>query len=175
MKSYFSECTTFKEFKARFRELAKEFHPDYGGNAENFKAMSNEYQAKLDYFTRIDTRVEDILKYGASGTSRASSIEDEYELARRVDKLVNKLGLTVNISGEWIWIQRESVSRIAGDDVMRNFKIKTALLALGFTFSKKYDAYHWTAHYGTYEENNYTLSDLFNRFGNIQQSPEEIK
>lgn len=174
MNSYFSDCKTFQEFKARFRDLAKRFHPDHGGNAEDFKAMSNEYQAKLNYFMRIDTRVEEILKYGTSNYNKASSIEDEYELAKRVDKCVNILGLTINISGSWLWIKREAISRIIGDDPMRHFRIKTGLLALGFTFSKKYDAYHWTAHYGEYRENEYTLNDLFSIFGNIQQSPEEL-
>lgn len=174
MTSYFTNCSTFTEFKSRFRELAKKFHPDYGGNAEEFKAMSNKYQEKLEYFSRLDSRIDEILKYGSDLSSRASSVEDEMELAKRVRILVNKFGLTINISRNWLWVRREILDKTIGDSLKQAFRIKTALLALGFSFSKKYDAYHWTAHYGTYTENEYTLSDLFNRFGNIEQSPERI-
>ena len=43
MNKYFNSCTTLEEVKATFHKLAKELHPDNGGNAEEFKKMMAEY------------------------------------------------------------------------------------------------------------------------------------
>jgi curved DNA-binding protein CbpA len=43
MTSYFYDCKTKDEAKAKYRKLAKELHPDHGGNADRFKDMQSQY------------------------------------------------------------------------------------------------------------------------------------
>ena len=42
--TYFENCKTAEELRKEFHRLAKELHPDNGGNAEDFKAMKAEFE-----------------------------------------------------------------------------------------------------------------------------------
>jgi hypothetical protein len=44
---YFRDCSSEEEVKARYRELAKSFHPDRGGSADEFAELSNQYKERL--------------------------------------------------------------------------------------------------------------------------------
>ena len=48
-KKYFTGCTTKQEIKKRYRTLAKELHPDHGGNQDEFIAMKNEYDRLMKH------------------------------------------------------------------------------------------------------------------------------
>lgn len=41
--------TTRKEIVERYHQLAKEFHPDRGGDPEKMKALNEAYQVLIDY------------------------------------------------------------------------------------------------------------------------------
>ena len=45
---YFTNCKTAEELRKEFHRLAKELHPDNGGNAEDFKAMKAEFEKALE-------------------------------------------------------------------------------------------------------------------------------
>lgn len=47
MIKYFQNVQSEDEADSLYRELAKKFHPDIGGNEEDFKDMKNEYQECL--------------------------------------------------------------------------------------------------------------------------------
>lgn len=49
MGNFFAGCTNPTEVKARYRQLAKEYHPDRpNGNAAKFQALAAEYAAVKD-------------------------------------------------------------------------------------------------------------------------------
>lgn len=55
---YFSGVRTFEEANQRFRDLAKQLHPDTNGNAEQFKEMKQEYdeiKIALKYLPQFTT------------------------------------------------------------------------------------------------------------------------
>ncbi|MDR0872061.1 MAG: J domain-containing protein [Prevotellaceae bacterium] len=70
----FKTCTTADQCKTRYRELAKELHPDkQGGSSAAFQAMQAEYEARLAElikgtrtnsieYTRLVTALLEILK-----------------------------------------------------------------------------------------------------------------
>lgn len=45
MRTYFNNVHTAEEAKELYRKLVKRLHPDCGGNAEEFVAMQNEFEA----------------------------------------------------------------------------------------------------------------------------------
>ncbi len=40
---YFNSCTTIDEVKAQYKKLAKENHPDMGGDTATMQAINSEY------------------------------------------------------------------------------------------------------------------------------------
>jgi len=40
---YFKECRTLDEVKAMYKQLAKQYHPDLGGDTETMQAINSEY------------------------------------------------------------------------------------------------------------------------------------
>ena len=50
-----------EDLKKQFRRLVKELHPDYGGNAEDFKAMMKEYEDIKIHGFRVQAQAEDII------------------------------------------------------------------------------------------------------------------
>lgn len=55
---YFKNITTPEELKKQFRALSIKFHPDRGGNAEDFKAMMSEYNDIMKNFAQAKERAE---------------------------------------------------------------------------------------------------------------------
>lgn len=93
--NYFAQCNTLEEVKQLYRQLAKEHHPDKGGNLETMQAINNQYSraiatiAKGGKFTEAEAEAE-ILKAEA------------YQQA--VNKVVNLEGIKIELVGSWIWI-----------------------------------------------------------------------
>ena len=56
---YFKNITTAEELKKQFRTLCQTMHPDKGGNADEFKAMNQEYKTICKDFDRIKEEQEE--------------------------------------------------------------------------------------------------------------------
>ena len=52
MKRYFDHCTTIEEAKKLQKELAKQYHPDKGGNDEIMKEINSRYDEFLDNYEK---------------------------------------------------------------------------------------------------------------------------
>ena len=93
--NYFAQCNTLEEVKALYRQLAKEHHPDKGGNLETMQTINNQYSrvintiAKGGKFTEAEAEAE-ILKAEA------------YQEA--VNKVINLEGINIELVGSWLWI-----------------------------------------------------------------------
>ena len=48
--NYFGECKSIGETKGLFRTLAKQLHPDLGGDAAAFRAMVDQFQELQRWF-----------------------------------------------------------------------------------------------------------------------------
>jgi len=58
--NYFKDCKTIHEAKRRFRELAKKYHPDAGGDAKTFAEISHQ----MDNFTPSQPEHTNFSGYG---------------------------------------------------------------------------------------------------------------
>ena len=76
---YFNDITNIEEAKHRYRNLAKQLHPDKGGNAIEFQRMQHEYKERLLYLQQDRNAV------------KARNQSDESELFGELGKLAKVL------------------------------------------------------------------------------------
>lgn len=94
--SYFKECKSLEDVKKTFRALAKQHHPDLGGNAEVFKAINNEYEEAFEYFkNEFNKRTENAKK---------QNTETPEEFRDIINILIKLDGLEIEICGSWLWL-----------------------------------------------------------------------
>lgn len=93
--NYFANLRTPEEIKKRYFELAKQHHPDHGGDVATMQEINRQFA--------------DALQRAASGRAEG----EEQQHARRecpadfvaiIDKLIRLDGLTLEIVGSWLWI-----------------------------------------------------------------------
>lgn len=72
--NYFFDCATKEEAKAKYRKLAKEFHPDKGGKASDMKELQRQY----DNFSEYDYRSNFKHPYNASEQAFKDNIRNAF-------------------------------------------------------------------------------------------------
>jgi len=104
---FFKTSFTVAAIKSKYRELAKKFHPDLGGDEEVMKAVNNEYHDALKG------------KHKSTSTDKDSGKEYTYYYNKNVeqgivDKLRELLGLDlpsnviIELVGTWLWISGDT-------------------------------------------------------------------
>ncbi len=85
MKYFVNFPYTAETLKAEFRELAKKLHPDTGGNAEEFKAMQNEYEQVTNNLKKANEEAEaaEDLRKAREEARRREEEERKQEEARK--------------------------------------------------------------------------------------------
>ena len=102
MENFFRTCFNVKAIKAKYRELAKQFHPDLGGCEETMKAVNDQYHNALS--GKHESTYKD-----AEGETRTYYYNAKREQAV-VDKLREILGkrlpedVKIELLGTWIWV-----------------------------------------------------------------------
>lgn len=123
--TYFKDCKTAEDVKARFKDLAKKLHPDCGGNAEEFKAMMNEYTEVFNRLKNIHKTTE-----GKTYESKKASTQTAEQFADIITKIIHCEGLHIEICGSWVWVTGNT------------YPHKDTLKAAGFTWSRSKKAWY---------------------------------
>lgn len=104
MQNFFQDCETLQQVKDLYRTLAKQYHPDRGGDLVTMQIINNQYSqaiaiiAKGGKFTQAETEAE-ILKAEA------------YQEA--VNKVINLEGIHLELVGSWLWVTGETKQHAA--------------------------------------------------------------
>ena len=123
MNKYFDGCKDEQEIKTRYRDLAKEHHPDLGGDAEIMKEINNAYEAALKGAYRKSGMDEQKVN------ERWSMDEEIAAMAMKVLRL--KKDLQVELCGVWLWITGNT------------YAAKVELKYFGCRFSGPKKAWYW--------------------------------
>lgn len=95
MQNYFQGCETLQQVKDLYRTLAKENHPDKGGNLQTMQEINNQYSRAIATIAR-----------GGKFTAQEAEAEilqaEAYQEA--VNKVVNLEGCKLELIGSWLWI-----------------------------------------------------------------------
>jgi hypothetical protein len=121
---YFKGFTNEEEIKAKYKELAKTWHPDLGGCTEKMKIINAQYEEVLTG------------KYQRDGKS-LSEIDDllqkDFILRSKMNEILGLSDLIVEVCGSWIWL--------TGNTKEHKDKIKEA----NFMWSHNKKAWYWRA------------------------------
>lgn len=133
---YFSACKSIEDVKETFKRLAKELHPDNGGDAEQFKAMMNEYTVAFNRYKNVHRKDQDRQESKDNGAENRSNSRAEYqespeEFAEIINKVIFMDGVEIEIVGRWVWL--------SGNTYFYKDQIKEA----GFMWSSKHRKWFW--------------------------------
>jgi hypothetical protein len=92
---YFKECKTIEEVKTRYKTLAKQFHPDLGGNTALMQALNSEYALACSQILKG----EDL---SAEDTAEQVRLSEEYR--KVIEQIINLEGIKIEVVGNWIWV-----------------------------------------------------------------------
>ncbi len=151
---YFEGLTQEKEIKDRFKTLAKEHHPDLGGNADTMKAINLQYESVLRgaYQTAGKTlsEIDELLKndlLASQAVSMIATIQD----------------ITIEICGNWVWITGQTK------------QAKEILKTAKFRYASKKKAWYWRPpdYARKFYKKRYSLNDIRDTYGsyNVKAKP----
>lgn len=95
MYDYFENVNTLEELKKAYRRLAKENHPDCGGDTATMQKINAEY-----------ARLFEILKeqHNNAADEYRQTTEAPEEFINIIEALLKLHGLEVELCGSWLWI-----------------------------------------------------------------------
>lgn len=119
---YFNECKTIEEVKGRYKKLAKENHPDLGGDTTVMQDINKEYAFVCAHILKGENLSQE-------ETDRHIKMSEEYRAA--IEQIINLPGILIEVVGFWIWVTGNTYS------------VKNELKAAGFFFASKKLAWYF--------------------------------
>lgn len=148
---YFNDCKTAEEVKSTFFKLAKELHPDNGGDAESFKKMMAEYRIAFERLKNIHTTKEG-KTYERTGDNATTETPDEF--ADVINRVIFFDGVTVEIIGSWVWLTGNTMA------------YKDDIKAAGFWWSRSKKAWYYNGDSKhSHRRGHYSLDGLRDKWG----------
>ena len=92
---YFKECQTIEEVKAMYKILAKQYHPDCGGDTATMQAINSEYSYACAKLLKGDNLSDE-------ETGEGIRLTEEYRAV--IELLMALTGILIEVVGNWIWV-----------------------------------------------------------------------
>jgi hypothetical protein len=120
--NYFNGCRTIDEIKAQYKKLAKENHPDHGGDTATMQAINTEYAFACAHAIKGEN-------LSAEETEAKIRFSEQYREA--IEKIINLPGIMIEAVGFWIWVTGNT------------FPVRKELKSANFFFASKKLAWYF--------------------------------
>jgi len=141
---YFNDCTTIEEVKAHYKTLAKQHHPDCGGDTATMQAINTEYA----YACAKILKGENL---SAEETDEQIRLSEEYRNV--IEQIINLAGIMIEVVGNWIWLTGLT------------FPVRKQLKAAGLFFASKKVAWYYRAEEYKTKGGKKTLDEIREKYG----------
>jgi len=141
---YFSNCKTIEEVKATYKQLAKQYHPDLGGDTATMQAINTEYAYACASLAK---------GAGLSDEQADNAIKLSEEYRQVIEKIIYLEGIVIEIVGNWIWVTGNTRP------------IKDILKDAGFHFAHKKLAWYYRNEAFKTRGNGAPLEEIRRKYG----------
>ena len=124
MSNFFAECTTQDEAKSLYRKLARQHHPDFGGDEATMKQLNSEYAAFQATTSHRAERKRQSEAHADGKKTNADYVDLDAiaaELRQKIEALLNiSSELEVELCGLWVWVtgntkpHKEAIKAVGG-------------------------------------------------------------
>ncbi len=149
---YFKDCITIEDVKARYKTLAKQHHPDCGGETATMQAINTEYAFACAKILKGENLTEE-------ETNEEMRLSEEYRQV--IEQIINLPGITIEIVGAWIWVTGST------------YPIRKELKAAGLFFAPKKVAWYYRAEEYKTKGGKKTLDEIREKYGSEQVKRKE--
>lgn len=142
---WFNECKTLDEVKATYKKLAKQYHPDLGGDTITMQEINKEYAFAC-------AKVIKGANFSDEKTEQEIKFSEEYRVA--LEKIIHLEDVNIELVGFWIWVTGNT------------YPVKAILKDAGFFFaSKKLAWYFRTGEYQVSSRGEKSLDEIRSKYG----------
>ena len=141
---YFLQCATTQEVKARYKKLAKEHHPDAGGDTATMQAINREYALAATLLAQ---------GAGLSGEETDNEVRLSEAYRQVIESIITLPGIVIEVVGNWIWVSGNT------------YPVRKQLQAAGLFFAGKKKAWYYRAEEYKTKSSNKTLEEIKNKYG----------
>ena len=142
---WFNECTTVEEVKAQYKKLAKQYHPDLGGDTVTMQEINKAF---------TDAMAKAIKGANLSEEEAESEILSSEAYRKAIEQIIHLDGITIEIVQRWLWVTGET------------FSVRNTLKKAGFFFaSKKVAWYFRTDDYKVNKGSKKSLEEIRTKYG----------
>jgi len=100
---HFSSPQTLEELKKQYRELAKEHHPDNGGNTATMQAINAEYEELFEKLKNTHATYD-----GTTYTTEKDNTETAEQFIELINELMKMDNIVIEIIGCFVWVSGET-------------------------------------------------------------------
>jgi len=142
---WFNDCHTLDQVKATYKKLAKQYHPDLGGDTAVMQEINRE-------FAFMSAKV--IKGANLSEEETESEILSSEAYRKAIEQVIHLEGITVELVGCWIWISGHT------------YPLRKQLKEAGFLFAPKKQVWYFrTEQYKVSKGGRKSLEEIREKYG----------
>lgn len=141
---WFNDCATLDEVKAKYKKLAKQYHPDLGGDTATMQEINKEYA----FATAKAVKGADL-----SDEEAENEILSSEAYRKAIEQIIHLECITIELVGYWIWVTGNT------------YPVRATLKEAGFLFAHKKVAWYFrTAEYKVTKGSGKSLDEIRDKY-----------